>query len=164
WIRRGHVTKIHMLGTGRPPKIRWMHLRRIFIPTSIVAMAFGIAIFALSPRTTVYDIDFTGGMKLQARFDRTTSIEDVKAALDSGVRTVSIPKDPARGETGTMQVETGPYPSAEVVTVGRAGDHVEVRVPLAEKKVGGDTLREREQIDALRGYVQQALADRLVPT
>jgi SecD/SecF fusion protein len=164
WLKSGRVKRIGMLGTGRPPSIRWMHLRRYFIPSSILLMLAGIALFAVSPRSTVYDIDFTGGMKLQARFDRPTSIEEVKNALESGPRTVRIERDVARGEgVGSMDVQAGPYPGAEVVTVGTAGTHVEVRVPLAKAGTPQAALREREQIDAFKGYAEQALAGRLVP-
>ena len=164
WIKRGGVDRIAMLGTGKPPTIRWMHLRRIFIPSSIVLMLVGLLIFAVSPRSTVYDIDFTGGMKLSAHFNRVTTIEDVKKALDGGVKSVHVLKDPARGEgtTGYMDVDVGPY-TAEVVTVGSDGDKLEIRAPLATGDAKAASLREREQIDALVAYLQQTMGDRLVP-
>src|SRR5207247_10710925 len=49
------------------------------------------------------------------------------------------------------------------VTVGTGGDEVEVRVPLAVAGAKGSELKDREQIDALRAYLEQAMEGRLVP-
>jgi len=168
WLARGKTTKIHMLGTGKPPTIRWMDLRRWFIPSSIIAMALGLLLFIVSPRQTVYDIDFTGGMKLQTRFAVPTTVDDVKKALDSGVRKVIVKNDVSRHEaTGTREVSTGPYANAEVVTVGGGVglNQVEIRAQLLPRAEGASpqALTESEQLDALRAYVQAALADRIVP-
>jgi SecD/SecF fusion protein len=162
WVRRGKVKHVSMLGTGKPPQVRWMHMRKWFIPASIVLMFAGVLLFLVSPSKTVYDIDFTGGIKLQARFDRPTTVDEVKKALDSGVRDVRVEKDVSRGdaEKGTLAAKAGPYPGAEVVEVGREGTQVEVRVALAGE---GAALTEREQVDALKGYIGAALKDRLLP-
>jgi SecD/SecF fusion protein len=164
WLRRGKVKHIAMLGTGKAPSIHWMKMRRYFIPASVFLTAAALIVFAVLPRSTVYDIDFTGGMKLQVRFARPTTVEEVKRSLDSGPRTVKIPKDPSRGETGLLETITGPYPAAEVVQVGTEGTAVEVRNALRPPNEDPAALREREQVDALKAYAEQALQDRLVPT
>ncbi len=130
-------------------------------------MLAGLLLFIVSPRTTVYDIDFTGGMKLQTRFSRPTSVDEVKKSLDSGARTVEVEVDVSRGEAlGRKKVQTGPYGNAEVVTVGAGGgaNQVEIRVPLVPATKDGSGLTEREQLEALRGYVEQSLAERIVPS
>ena len=48
--------------------------------------------------SSIWVTDFTGGMKLQTRFSRPTSTDDVKKALDSGARTVDVEIDVTRGE------------------------------------------------------------------
>ena len=164
WIRRGKVKHIAMLGTGKAPSIHWMRMRRYFIPASIVLTVAALLVFTLLPRSTIYDIDFTGGMKLQVRLSRPTTVEEVKRALDSGPRKVRVPKDPSRGETGLLEATTGPYPAAEVVQVGGEGTAVEVRNALRPAGEDPAALREREQVDALKAYAEQALQGRLVPT
>ena len=167
WLAAGKKTNIRMLGTGKPPSIRWVQLRHYFIPVSIVAMGIGLALFLVLPRQTVYDIDFTGGMKLQARFSRPTSVDEVKKALDSGARKVSVKIDVARGlAIGSKDVDAGPYGNAEVVTVGAGGgaNQVEIRVPLAAESTGAAALTEAEQLEALSAYVRQSMADRVVPS
>jgi SecD/SecF fusion protein len=166
WIRRGNVAKIRMLGEGRPPNVRWMGLRRLFLPASAAMMLLSVGSFLASDDETVYAIEFTGGMKLQARFATATSVDEVKHALDSGPRTVKVPRDLARGEGNEpLEATVGPYPDAEVVSVeAEGGDQVEIRVPLSRSKTGTVPLRESEQLSALRAYVEQAMGDRLVPS
>src|SRR5207253_2154496 len=60
-------------------------------------------------------------------------------------------------------VTVGPYKSAEVVTVRSEGRWVEIRHPLSTD-VGPTTLSESEQLDAFRGYVADALKDKLMPS
>ncbi len=167
WLARGKKTHIRMLGAGAPPKVRWVKMRRFFIPISIVAMGIALTIFAVSPRQKIYDIDFTGGMKLQVRFSQPTSVDDVKKALDSGARTVRVKIDVARGtDIGTKEVKAGPYDNADVVTVGAGGGahQVEIRAPLMSGSDAATALTEAEQLDALSAYVKQAMADRVVPS
>jgi SecD/SecF fusion protein len=164
WIRRGNVQKIKMLGEGRPPTVRWMNLRRVFLPVSAALMLLSVGAFLASDEETVYAIDFTGGMKLQARFAQPTSVDDVKKALDSGERTVRVPRDLARGDGApTIEARVGPYPDAEVVAVqAKSGSQVEIRMPLSRAQKGSTPLRESEQLGALRAYVEEAMRDRLV--
>ena len=164
WLASGRVSKVRMLGQARPPTIGWMRLRKVFIPVSVALMVLSFVAFVASKDETVYDIDFTGGMKVQARFSAPTTVDQVKDALDEGAKDVRIPKpDALPGSGETAVVRAGPYARAEAVSVGVGDLQVEVRHPLA---VSGDVtggLSDRAQLDAFRAYLEETLRDRLMP-
>lgn len=163
WVRAGAKT-VRMLGEARVPGVSWMKLRRVFIPASVAVMVVSLVTFFGSPAQSVYDIDFTGGMKVQARFNDVVTVDQVKTALDGGAREVRIPKAGAPTGSGEMRnVKVGPYTSAEVVTVRSEGRWVEIRHPLAVEG-GGDTLSASEQLDAFQAYVAAALKEHLIPS
>jgi SecD/SecF fusion protein len=166
WVRRGRVQKIHMLGAGRPPKIAWMRLRRTFIPISIALMVASVGLFVASKDETVYDIDFTGGMKLQARFAAPTTVDEAKAALAGEALEVEIPREtPDADGARTRKVRAGPYEGAQVVTVGGEGDWLEIKVPRVAQDGTPAGLTDREQIESLKAYVRarEPFKSRLVP-
>ena len=139
-------------------------MRRLFIPASIAVMTMSLGLFFASKDETIYDIDFTGGMKLQARFARPTSIDEVKKALDGGAVEVAIPDASAPpGAAQMKKLNAGPYGDSEVVTVGAGEIQVEMRHPLALSGSSGAKLAEREQLDAYRAYVAAVMKDRLLP-
>ena len=67
------------------PASRGSRLRRVFAPISALGVVFGLAMFFGEDPYTLYDVDFTGGFKLQARFQEPTTVDDVRSAL-SGER------------------------------------------------------------------------------
>ncbi len=132
WLMRvGLFKEIHMMGTGTPPTISWVALRRIFAPLSAAGVVFGLLVFATEDKFTLYDVDFTGGFKLQARFHEDTTVDDVKQALNSGTRTVTVVTEEfdEGGDRITVRrdMPVQPYPQAEVVAVGN-NDGVEITV------------------------------------
>ncbi len=165
-IRKGRTAPIRMTGRGVPPKIRWLSLRGRLIPVSLLLVGASIGLFAVSDAQTVYDIDFTGGMKLQARFHAPTTVDAVKEALASKPAHVRITKEAATGETGAMlEGAGGPYPDAEVVTGGTGGDWVECARSRAgaAARAGDVSLSESERLEALQAFVEATFQDRLVP-
>jgi SecD/SecF fusion protein len=163
-IRRGNTSPIRMAGAARVPSISWMALRSKLIPVSLVVVAASLVAFFSSPDDVVYDIDFTGGMKLQARFAGPSDVDSVRRALAQGPRTVEVRReraaeDDASAEAPTKTATAGPY-DAQVVRVGDGNDWFEVKVSSAQ---GSDpSLTERERLDALRAFVRQAFEGRLV--
>jgi SecD/SecF fusion protein len=165
-LLRGNLRPIQMAGTGRPPAVRWMRLRSRLIPVSLALVLGSLVFFFSSKDEVVYDIDFTGGMKLQARFNRRTTVDEVKDALASGARDVTVANETAVAGGGgdpTKTAKVGPYEGAQVVTVGHEGDWVEIKVPSTTGVPGESGLTERERLDALRQYLRGAFGDRLVP-
>jgi SecD/SecF fusion protein len=164
WLKRNPNLKLSFLGEAKVPSIPWMAMRSRFIPVSVILVAASLAYFFVAPARTVYDIDFTGGMKVQARFNQPVPVDAVKAALDAGAQTVRIPKEGAAVGSGEMRdVRVGPFDGAEVVTVRSEGRWVELRHPLT----GGDdgqAMSESEQLDAFRAYIEKVMGSKLIPS
>jgi len=169
-VARGRTAPIKMAGSAKVPSIRWVGLRRVLLPIALLLVGGSLAIYAASPEDAVYDIDFTGGMKLQARFDKPTSTDDVKKALDGARATVKVTREiGADATTAWREVEAGPYDDASVVTVGATGDWVEIKAGLRAGRLApaaGDTapVAERERLAALKAYVEKSFAGRLMPS
>lgn len=169
FIFKGWFTDINMLGSGRPPKISWVGMRRFFAPLSALGVVFGLLVFAGEDEYTLYDVDFTGGFKMQARFETPTTVDDVRSALTSGTRTVDITTDDFEEGTRTTvhhRIEAGPYPAAEVVAVGPAGEGAEITVQrglIQDDVPAEDRLSLEVQSGAFEAYVREVLADRLRP-
>ncbi|MBL9085559.1 MAG: protein translocase subunit SecD [Planctomycetia bacterium] len=163
-LRRNPNLKLSFLGEAKVPSIPWMALRSRFIPVSVVLVAASLAYFLVAPARAVYDIDFTGGMKVQARFNQAVPVDAVKAALDAGLQEVRIPKEGAPVGSGEQRVvKVGPYDGAEVVTVRSEGRWVELRHPLTGGS-DGQPMSESEQLDAFRAYVEKVLGAKLIPS
>lgn len=162
WLRNP-AAKIRFLGEARVPSISWMGMRGKLIPISVALVAASALAFVASPDRKVYDIDFTGGMKLQARFNQRLGVDDVKRALDGGVQEVRVRREGAPVGSGEMKsVRVGPFGNAEVVAVRSEGRWVELRHPLLETG-GPEPLTESEQLDAFRAYVEQVFGSKLLP-
>jgi SecD/SecF fusion protein len=161
-IRRGNVSPIKMAGAAKPPTISWMALRGRLIPISLALVVASLVAFFASRDETVYDIDFTGGMKVQARFKEPTDVDAVRRALAGPPRTVSVDREVAQeGEDAAPRKDAtvGPY-DAQVVSVGAGRDWFDLKVSGSQ---GSDpSLTERERLDALKAYVREAFGDRLV--
>jgi len=172
WLmKRGLFTEIKMVGTGTPPKISWVALRRFFAPLSALGVVFGLIVFAGEDKYTLYDVDFTGGIKLQARFEVPTSVDDVKSALRNETRDVHVVTDEYDLEKEAyvrkeQDVRAGPYPTAQVVAVGPGGEGVEITIQrglVQEDVPEADRHSIDVQAKAFEGYVLQALQGRLRP-
>ncbi len=169
-VARGRTAPIKMAGAAKVPSIQWIGMRRILVPIALLLVGGSLALYWTSAEDTVYDIDFTGGMKLQARFDRPTTTDDVKKALDGARTTVKVAREVgADTTTAWRELEAGPYDDAAVVTVGATGDWVEIKAPLRSGDLApaaGDKapVAERERLAALKAYVEKAFAGRLMPS
>jgi len=164
WLKRSPNAKLTFLGEAKVPAIPWMAMRSRFIPVSVVLVAASHVFFFLAPARTVYDIDFTGGMKVQARFNQPIHVDAVKAALDGGPIEVRIPREGAPVGSGELRtVKVGPYGGADVVTVRSEGRWVELRHPLTGA-AAGEAMSESEQLDAFRAYVEKAMGAKLIPS
>jgi SecD/SecF fusion protein len=163
-MKGGVIKDVSAWGSGEPPKVSWIGLRRFFMPLSVIGIVVGLLIFSITDRYTLYDIDFTGGYKMQAEFHEPTSPDEVKALLakESSTQVVKVKGfDEQRNPiTRTVEVPVGPYPGAQVLSVGTEGREVEINVQrlFAEHKVG-----EQEQAQAFQQYVRKILEDRLMP-
>jgi preprotein translocase SecF subunit len=159
-----------MLGTGDPPNWKWTKLRKIFAPLSALGIVFGLTVFTVEDKYEFYDVDFTGGFKLQARFSQPTSIDDVRRAIRTDTRTVTVTWDDYdennQLRTFTRDVQAGPYPESEVVAVGAERDAVEITIQkgvVLESSAGEKGLTLEQEGQAFETYVRQALGDRLRP-
>ena len=84
-----------------------MSLRGRLIPISLVLVAASLLFFAALPDDVVYDIDFTGGLKLQARFARQTSVDEVKEALAGAPRDVTVVREAHGEDAAAVRHEVG---------------------------------------------------------
>ncbi|MHC5010464.1 MAG: protein translocase subunit SecD [Planctomycetota bacterium] len=168
-MKRGSYNEINMWGTGEPPKISWVGLRRFFAPISVVGVLFGLIVFSVEDRYTLYDVDFTGGFKIQARFTTAADADEVRRALRGDPVDVTVTRE-GRDENDQPIVEervvrAGPYRDAEVVSVGTGGDAVEITVQRGIVPETADAeemdLSLDEQSQAFEGYLRAVLADRL---
>ena len=164
-LHKGWLKKLGMLGTGEPPRTNWISLRRLFIPVSVSAVVAGLAIFVMTDKYTLYDVDFTGGYKAQAAFHKDTTVDDVKRALGEA-REVTIQQEVVdengRETTRPLTLSVGPFPSAQVLAVGTEDRSAEIKVQrlFEEKK---EDLSEEDQSRAFMSYIQGVLHDRLMP-
>jgi SecD/SecF fusion protein len=164
-LKRGTLKEIRMLGTGIPPRIRWMAMRRYFAPISALGVVFGLVVFAVEDPIKLYDIDFTGGYKLQVRLVEPMSVDGVKNALGGAPREVTVFRE-VEGEQGNLvqeprRVTVGPYREAEVLAVGTGGRAFEISVQRmpSEAEISID-----EQGQAFQEYVEAELGERLQPS
>ncbi len=164
-LKSGRFKDISMLGTGEPPKISWVALRRFFAPISTIGVVFGLLMFTFEDRNTFYDVDFTGGLKLQARFQEDTSVDEVREALRGEPRTIVVETEDFdendQKVTIRQEILAGPYDKSEVVAVGDSARGVEITIQRDEDEDATENLEVEEK--AFEGYVLQALGDRLLP-
>ena len=161
-LKSGRFKDIRMLGTGEPPKISWVALRRYFAPLSTIGVIFGLLVFTLEDRTTFYDVDFTGGLKLQARFESDTTIDDVRDALEHDTQTVEVELEDPDGEVRVRrEIVAGPYPQAQVVAVGDDNRGVEITI----QREGGEEAEAEPELEqkTFEAYVRKSLGARLLP-
>jgi SecD/SecF fusion protein len=163
-LKRGMLKEIPGLGTPKVPNIAWMALRRVLVPISVVAMLFGFIAFFAVDRYTLYDIDFTGGQKVQMGFSEDTSVGEVKQRLAAGSLPVEVAvtvKD-AEGQNVTRRqtVVAGPYDGAEVYAVTSEGHKVEIKVQRASDRTD---LTAQEEAQALQLFLRERFKDRLLP-
>ena len=170
-MKRGILTDVSTWGSGEPPKFEWLKLRRIFAPISVIGVVFGLLMFFTTDPYKLYDIDFTGGYKIQAEFHQPTTPDDVGKLLASETRDIEVVVtgfDPETQEkvTKTVKRTMGPYPSAQVLAAGEtAGTGVEIKVQRLFADSDGDEsdTQEEEQAAAFHEYVSLILAERLMP-
>ncbi len=131
-LKRGWMTRMRMLGTGVAPKVRWLALRGVFVPISVAGVVFGLFEFWNTDRYTLYDVDFTGGFKMQAAFKEPTTPDQVGALLAKETRTVVQDAEAyVEGQPVALRLTfpaVGPYPNAQVLAVGEEQKSVEIKV------------------------------------
>jgi SecD/SecF fusion protein len=163
-LKRGSLREFKVTGSGKVPTIRWMALRPILVPISVAAVVFGLVMFATTDRYTLYDIDFTGGQKVQLRFTESVSVDHVKAGLRGAPVEVEVSSTyfdaQEQLQTRRQKVQAGPYESAEVFQVGNAGDAVELKIQRATARTD---LGSEEEEQALRGFLQKRFESELLP-
>ncbi len=163
-IKRGTLKEFRVLGSGKVPTIRWMALRKILVPISVGAVIFGIVAFATTDRFTLYDIDFTGGQKVQMRFAGPVSVDEVKQGLEGETVEVEVAStyfdEAGELQTRRQKVSAGPYDGAEVFTAGGGGDAVELKIQRATSRTD---LTAEEEEQALRGFLTKRFGERLLP-
>jgi SecD/SecF fusion protein len=165
-LKRGSLREFKVTGSGRVPNIRWMALRRILVPISVAAVVLGIVVFSATDRFTLYDIDFTGGQKVQMRFAKAPAqgVDYVKETLTKGpydvqVESVHFDKNQEL-EKRQQTVKVGPFEGVEVFSVGSSGEVFELKI---QRSTGRTDLTSEEEEQALRGYLEQAFKDDLSP-
>ena len=167
-IKRGFLKDIHGWKEHKQPTLQWLSLRRMFAPISVIGIVFGLLMFFSTDRYTLYDIDFTGGYKMQADFHKSTSADEVAHILATESREIEVEVSGFDDETQekftkTVKRVVGPYPDAQVLTAGEvAGTGVEIKVQRLFTE-GEDESGEEEQAAAFHEYVSLILADRLMP-
>ncbi len=169
-LKRGRLNEMRMLGSGVAPKIPWVALRRYFAPLSALGILFGLLVFGFEDKYTFYDVDFTGGLKLQVQCREPTSVDEVRRLLSSTSKKLTVETEEFDENENLRkvehEVEAGPYPNANVVAVGTKGDAVEVTVQrgLEPKDVkGGGAPSVEVEEKAFEGFLHEVLGDRLVP-
>jgi SecD/SecF fusion protein len=163
-LKRGSLKEVGGLKGGRVPSIRWMALRRVLVPISVLGVIFGFAAFFLGDPHTIYDIDFTGGQKWQLRFHERTTVDEVKQALrgepvDVEVSSTFFDADKTL-QTRRQTVKAGPYADATVFSVGAEERAVEIKVQRATAR---RDLTEEEEAQALEGFFRARFGARLLP-
>lgn len=163
-LARGGLKEISALRRGGLPTVRWMGLRRILVPISVAGVVLGLIAFASVDRYTLYDIDFTGGQKVQMGFSAETTVDQVKARLGGEpvpVEVSTLVRD-EQGQNVTRRrvVQAGPYDGAEVYAVRSAANMVELKV---QRSVHAADLSPQEQAQALEGFLRARFRDRLLP-
>lgn len=163
-LARGSLKEVSGLKARRVPTVPWMALRRVLVPISVGLVLFGLGMFFGTDRYTLYDVDFTGGQKVQLGFSVPTSVDQVKARLQGGsenVEVVTIVRDEKdQNITRRRVVAAGPYGDAEVYAVASGANMVEIKVQRASEQ--GD-LSVQEQAQALAGFLRKRFQDRLLP-
>jgi len=166
-IKNGFLKDVSGWRAGEPRKIQWLALRRYFAPLSVAAVVFGVIMFFSTDRYTLYDIDFTGGYKIQAEFHENTTPDDVGKLLATEKRDIEVTVtgfDKITQDKYTREVkrEVGPYPKAQILAAGEQGRAVEIKVQrLFEGESGSE--EEEEQAAAFHEYIRQILAESLMP-
>ena len=166
-LKNGGLQKLGTHGNPNPPAISWVSMRRIFVPISVLLVTAGLIIFFFTDKYTLYDVDFTGGYKVQAAFNEETSPDEVKTLLAQAegaeVEVTEIDFDDAGERTSTKRmVPIGPFPNAEVLAVGGANRVAEIKVQRLFESTPTD-LREESQAKAFEAYIRQLFEGRLLP-
>ena len=164
WLMHAGVMK-DVKHIGEPPTIRWLALRRIFAPLSVLGIVFGLVMFFSTDKYTLYGIDFTGGYRLQAAFTEPTKPDEVRELLKKSTMNIDVElaRFDEKGERVTRKstLAVGPYPNAQILSAGEDGRAVEISVQhLFEHHEGED---EEGYTKAFREYVRRLLADKLMP-
>ena len=165
-LSNGKLTKLSMWGSGEPPKVDWIAMRRFFAPISVVGVVFGLLMFASTDKYTLYDVDFTGGYKVQMDFHQTTTVDDVKKALretrtvDVKIREYDKKGDPTER---TVSVDVGKYDSAQVLSIGGNDLSAEVKVQRLFEEGEGSKASEEARAEAFTSFLRDVLSDRLLP-
>lgn len=163
-LKRGSLREFKVTGSGKVPSFRWMANRTWMVPLSVLLVVGGILLFATTDRLTLYDIDFTGGQKVQMRFASPVTVDEVKqglrgAPVEVEVTSTFFDKD-EQLQVRRQKVAVGPLDGAEVFTVGDTGDSVELKVQRATERAD---LNPEEEEQALRGYLVKRFEGRLLP-
>jgi len=132
-VKRGILKEMSLWGSGEPPRVSWVGLRRVFVPLSVAAVVLGLVAFWSTDKYTLYDVEFTGGYKLQASFETPTGVDEVSRMLarerrDVVVRAESFDADNQPATFDLAFDGVGPYPDAQVVAAGEGGRSVEIKV------------------------------------
>ncbi len=162
-IARGGLKEVSGLRRRGLPAVRWMGLRRILVPVSVAGVVLGLIGFAGADRYTLYDIDFTGGQKVQMGFTVPTSVDEVKARLGGApvpVDVSTLVREDDQNVVRRRTVMAGPYDGAEVYAVRSSANAVELKVQRSASQ--GD-LSPQEQAQALEGFLRARFKDRLLP-
>jgi SecD/SecF fusion protein len=165
-LKRGSLREISRLGRARVPTIRWMSLRHVLVPISVAAVVLGFVAYFSVDRYTLYDVDFTGGQKVQIGFSAPTSVEEVKSRLAGepvAVEVIQVSKDKdGQNLVRRRTTQAGPYPDAEVYAVRslEGANKVELKIQRASET---ETLTPQEETQALEGFLRARFADRLLP-
>ncbi|MDJ0974298.1 MAG: protein translocase subunit SecD [Planctomycetota bacterium] len=166
-VGSGGMQKLGTHGNPNPPSVNWVGLRRFFAPISVIGVIFGLFMFSVTDKYTLYDVDFTGGYKLQARFLEPTTPDQVRKALGAGETKkieVTVRDFNENDELATRQIEldVGPYRNVETLAVGDEGTTVEVKVQRLFEE-GAEGVREADQAAAFEQYVLDLFRAQLVP-
>ena len=163
-IKRGSLREFKVTGSGKVPTFAWMANRTWMVPLSVLLVVGGIFLFATTDRLTLYDIDFTGGQKVQMRFAGPVTVDEVKQGLRGAPVEVEVASSYFDQDKvlqmRRQKVAVGPLDGAEVFTVGDGGDAIELKVQRATDRAD---LGPEEEEQALRGFLAQRFAGRLLP-
>ena len=164
-ISKGWIKELSMWGSGEPPRIDWIGMRRMFVPISVLGVVFGLFMFFTTDRYTLYDVDFTGGFRLQTQFAEPTSVDEVKTALrETRDLTVMTRGYDANGDPveKPVTVSIGGFDTAEVLTVGDGQLAADIKVQRLFED-GSHEVSEDGQAQAFEAFIRQVLKDRLRP-
>jgi SecD/SecF fusion protein len=168
-MKRGIMKDVTSWGGQGLPKVNWVAMRRVFAPISVAGVVFGLLMFFSTDRYTLYDVDFTGGYKLQAEFHDPMSADEVGAILAKESRDIEVEvsgfdEKTQEKYTKTVKRTVGPYPDAQVLTAGEVeGGGVEIKVQRLFGDGESSSTEEEEQAAAFHEYVSQILEERLMP-